>query len=148
MRSTLIAFAIFAGLYLGSHARAEAALRVCDATQQPAAVAIAVLQPSASGTQSTSEGWFQIDAQKCTRVIDTPLNAGARYYLYAKSTTMVWSGNPKRGTKDAEFCTNFSSRFFYTDRPASLCIGDDEQMQWFINEAVSTPDWTINLYSP
>ena len=151
MRSFLVALVAFAGFLVASHACADAALRVCDATKQPVAVAIAVMQPSASGTQTESEGWFQIRAHACTRVVETPLNPAARYYLYAKSQSMTWAGQPGGGAaggKDASFCTNFSSRFFYFNRSAPLCFGDQEQMLWFIDEATKGADWTINLYSP
>ncbi len=148
MRPFLVAVVAFAGFMVASYAYADAALSVCDNTHQPVAVAIAVMQPSASGVQTESEGWFQIRAHECARVIDTPLNPAARYYLYAKSQSMTWSGSPGARTKDAQFCTNFSSRFFYFNRAAPFCFGDQEQMLWFIDEATKGTDWTINLYSP
>ncbi len=148
VRVALAACALCIGFVLASRAPADAALHVCNATLRPATVAIAVLEPNATGTQSESEGWFQIDANTCTVVIDSDLTPGARYYLFAKSHALVWAGNPATGTKDTEFCTNASARFFYRDRTAPLCVGEGEQMTWFINETVHPPDWTINLYSP
>jgi uncharacterized membrane protein len=148
MRSTLFALAVLAGLFFASRTAADAALRVCDATNEPVSVAIAILQPATNGVQSQSEGWFQIDAQACAVVIDTNLDPGALYYLYAKGPEIVWAGNAGKGTRDTTFCTNFAGRFSYVDRPGSLCTGAGEQMLWFINEPATSADWTVDLSSP
>ncbi|MDE2482888.1 MAG: DUF1036 domain-containing protein [bacterium] len=148
MRSTLVAIAFALVALILCHGRAVAALHVCDASDEPATIAIAVLEPNATGTQSESEGWFHIDAHTCSRVIDTDLNAAARYFLYAKSTSLVWRGTQQRSSRDTQFCTNVSTRFFYFNRPASQCIGEGAEMQWFINEPATAPDWTITLFAP
>lgn len=146
MRSILVTCALVVGLILGSPVAARAALRVCDATTQPATVAVGVLEPGTGGTQSESEGWFQIDAGTCTRVIATNLNPATLYYLYAKSRILRWTGTTS--TKDTAFCINTAKRFFYIDRPPSLCIGAGAQMTRFIYEPVVAPNWTIDLRSP
>jgi uncharacterized membrane protein len=146
MRPILFAFAMFVGLFFASRTAADAALRVCNATNESVSVAIAALEPGTTGAQSESEGWFQIDAQTCTRVIDTNLNPATLYYLYAKTAKIVWAGG--KGTRDAPFCTNFAGRFTYADRPSSLCTGAGQQMLWFINEPVTGSDSTVELDSP
>ncbi|HTX55635.1 MAG TPA: DUF1036 domain-containing protein [Candidatus Acidoferrales bacterium] len=148
MRSTLLALAVLAGLFFASRAAADATLRVCDATDEPVSVAIAVFGNLTGGVASKSEGWFQIDARSCALVIDTNLDPTTLYYLYAKGPKIVWAGNTGKSTRDAPFCTNFAARFYYVDRPQSLCTGAGEQMVWFINEPAAAPDWTIELDSP
>ena len=147
MRSTLLTLAVLAGLFFAFRGTAQATLRVCDASGEPVSVAIAVLTPSAGGVQSQSEGWFQIDSGTCQLVIDTDLDAATRYYLFAKSTTIAWAGTSRK-TTDASFCTNFADRFNYVNRGGNLCTGAGEQMEWFINEPIAGPTWTIDLDIP
>ena len=148
MRSILVALAVLVGLFFASRTAADAALRVCDATDEPVSVAIAVLEPGTGGAQIHSEGWFQIDARTCTVAIETDLNPQTLYYVYAKSVQITWAGNPRKSTRDAAFCTNFAGQFSYIDRPGNLCTGAGEQMLWFINEPAAGPNWTVDLDSP
>lgn len=147
MRFIVLSIALFAGLFFGACATADAALHVCNATGEPASVAIAAVQPSTNGAQGISEGWFQIDAQTCSIVIDTNLDPATPYYLFAKSAKIVWAGN-RGNPRDAPFCIDVAGRFSYVDRTQNLCTGAGEQMLLFINEPVTGPDWTVELDSP
>lgn len=147
MRAIVYTLAVFVTLFALSRGVADAALRVCNASYEPASVAIAALEPSTSGARSHSEGWFDIDAQECQIVIDTDLNPDALYYVYAKAPQIVWTGK-SGATRDAPFCTNFAEHFNYIDRTADLCTGAGEQMLQFINEPVAGPTWTVLLVSP
>lgn len=148
MRQTLLACAILGGLFLACRSEAHAALQVCDASPEPVAVAIAALTQSGSGVRAQAEGWWQIDAGTCQIVIDNDLVQGAFYYLYAKGTTITWSGTAARNTRDASFCTNFAGGFNYVDRPNALCAGAGQQLLWFISEPIAGTDWTIDLNAP
>lgn len=148
MRSTLLAFVAFAGLFFASRAAADAALHVCDATADPVTVAIAAVQSGTNGVESLSEGWFQIDAGRCAIVIDANLDPLTPYYLYAKSSNIVWAGHSGAGARDTQFCIDLAGRFSYVDRTADLCAGAGQQMLWFIHEPVAGPDWTVELDSP
>ena len=148
MRTTLLGFVILAGLFFASRTAADATLRVCNGSNDPVTVAIAAITLSNGGTQIQSEGWFQIDTQTCTNVIDTDLDPTTLYYLYAKATLELWAGSPRKGTRDAQFCTNFAGRFSYVDVPNNLCTGAGQEMLWFINEPINGPTWTINLNNP
>lgn len=147
MRSIVLAVALFVGLFFGAYAAADAALHVCNATGEPASVAIAAVQAGTNGVQGISEGWFQIDAQRCAIVIDTDLDPATPYYLFAKSANIVWAGN-RGNARDAPFCIDVAGRFSYVNRTQNLCTGAGEQMLPFINEPVAAPDWTIELDSP
>ncbi len=148
MRSTVFAFAILAGLFFACRTEARATLRVCDTTNEPVNVAIAALTPAANGIEAQSEGWFKIDSGMCQLVIDTDLDPGTAYYLFAKARTIAWAGKPGKATKDATFCANDAGKFTYVDRQSDLCTGAADQMLWFINEPIGGTDWTITLDTP
>ena len=148
MRSIVFALAALVALFAASRGSASAALRVCNGTGGSVAVALAAVVPNDTGVQTVSEGWFQVDAQACQNVVDTDLDPGTLYYLYAKGTLLTWSGTLKKGAKDAAFCTNFAGRFAYTDRASNVCTGAGEEMSTFIYEPVAGPNWTIVLNNP
>ena len=147
LRSNLLAIATFIVLVCATRAAADAALHVCNATGEPASVAIAAVQSGTNGAQGISEGWFQIDAQRCAIVIDTNLDPATPYYLFAKSANIVWAGK-RSNARDAQFCIEVAGRFSYVDRTQNLCTGAGQQMLFFINEPVAGPDWTVELDSP
>lgn len=144
MRSTVVALGMAFGLFVACRGAADAALKVCNATSEPATVAIAIFSPAANGAASQSEGWFQINAGACQLVVETALDLASRYYLFAKAHDITWSGDPRKAT-DAPFCINDAGRFFYTDRVRTLCTGAGDRMVRFIEEPIQRPDWTIDL---
>src|SRR5580704_12800383 len=119
MRSTLFVSAILAALFLCS-GQARAALHVCNGTNEVASVSIAALSQGSTGVEARSVGWWQINALQCETIVDADLDPGTLYYLFAKSQTIFWTGNPGKASKDAAFCTNFAGGFTYLDRPSTL----------------------------
>jgi uncharacterized membrane protein len=151
LRRFFVMAVIFGGLVVACRANARAMLVVCDRSPQPVSVALAVESAStnpAGPPPTRSQGWWQIDASACIRLIDTDLDPTQRYFVYAKSAQITWAGVQSKKSTDAQFCVNRNDAFNYVDRTAALCDQADDQMLWFVDEKVSGPNWTVNLDVP
>jgi len=94
-------FALTAALLLAVAAPAHAKLEICNRTPSPFSVAIAY----ETGSDIISQGWWTIDADKCTTVIDTDLTRRYYYhYVRSRALNVEWAGS-------YSFCTNDDPQF-------------------------------------
>jgi uncharacterized membrane protein len=117
-------------------APAHAEFRVCNDTKHMVGVAIA----RSNGIDWISEGWWNIDAQGCTVILEGPLKA-RYYYLYAVQYDIGggWTG-------DRFFCTNKRS-FTITGRQNCKDRGFD-RTGFFEVDTQNAADYTHLLTDP
>ncbi len=129
MRLILLAFATFAA----AAGPAQAGLTVCNKSAAPAKVALGRF----NGTDWTSEGWWQIQVNKCTEVAPGRLDA-RYYYLYATDgATGTWEGR-------SHFCAAPGEKFSIAGRGACAGRGYDRK-GFFEIDTGDNFNWTQTL---
>ena len=126
-------FAVFVCALVLLAGPAEAGLKVCNKTAQPAKVALGRFD----GTHWMSQGWWTIAGHDCAEVIAAPLDA-RYYYLYATD------GGP--GTWDGShgFCTASAATFEVTGRSDCAARGYDRK-GFFEVDTADKQDFTQSL---
>jgi uncharacterized membrane protein len=111
---------------------AQAGFSVCNKAARPAKVALGRF----NGTQWMSEGWWSIDARKCTKLLTGPLDA--RYYY-------VFATDGHSGTWDGAryFCTG-AAKFSIVGRANCAARGFDRR-GFFEVDTGKKPDFTQSL---
>lgn len=136
VRAGTLAVLTFAVAVLGMFSTAtdaHAELRLCNRT--PVQVGIAIGYKA--NAQWVSEGWWNLDAESCTVVVDGPLPS-RYYYLYALDYEEggAWGGTAFMCTNDKEF----------TIEGTQDCVARGYERRGFVE--VDTGDklsWTVQL---
>lgn len=125
--------AVFVSTLLLLAGPAEAGLKVCNRTAQPAKVALGRFD----GTHWMSQGWWTIAGHSCADVITAALDA-RYYYLYATDNGPgSWDGSHG-------FCTTSAATFEVIGRGECAAHGYDRK-GFFEVDTGDRPDFTQSL---
>lgn len=115
-------------------APAEAQFRVCNKTAAPISVALAF----ETSQDVVSQGWWTIDPDNCTALINTALDKQYFYhYVISNALKFEWKGN-------YEFCTSDDPQFRITG--SQDCEGRTYITKGFRQTDVgSNTDYTLNV---
>ncbi|MDX2254822.1 MAG: DUF1036 domain-containing protein [Pseudanabaenaceae cyanobacterium bins.39] len=117
---------------------AQAELKVCNRSSRTAYIAVAY---GVGDDRWRSEGWYEINPNKCEVVIDQPLAAGDYYYLYGgdRGDSWVWEGNT-----DQNFCVHPTDAFNYVAK-GDGCGRNGSELRPFFEVKVDSSSYTMNL---